>query len=79
MYSGAFETRPVNHQLLWLWPFSGMRTTVTVAAMLVEPAGAVSTTDYDRQSDVAAAYARWVRFAAAGRTFCSAGTLPLLP
>jgi hypothetical protein len=43
MYSGAFETRPVNHQLLWVWYFSGMRRAVIVTAM------------YDRQSDVAAA------------------------
>ena len=43
MYSAVFKSRPVRHQLLKVWPFSGMRRAVIVAAM------------YDRQSDVAAA------------------------
>ena len=42
-------------------------------------AGAVSTTDYDRQSDVAPAYARWVRLRIRRELFALWPLLPLHP
>src|ERR1700730_15446351 len=61
------------HQLLWVRPFSGMRTTVIVAAMLVEqlelfpPLITIGNRMLPQPM-------RWVRFASAGRTFCPVAT-----
>jgi hypothetical protein len=76
MYSGAFKSRRVNASIAVGSAFFGMRTTVIVAAMLVEQLEAVSSTDYDRQSDVAAAHARWVRLRIRRASFLVAATLP---
>ena len=64
----------------WLWvrPFSGMRTTVIVAAMLVEqlelfpPLITIGNRMLPQPM-------RWVRFASAGRTFCPVATPPVKP
>ena len=67
------------HQLLWVRPFSGMRTAVIVAAMLVEQLELFSTTNYNRQSDVAAAYARWVRLRIRRANFLLCGHVSVAP
>ena len=67
------------HQLLWVRPFSGMRTTVIVAAMLVEqlelfpPLITIGNRMLPQPMHDRFAYA------SAGRTFCPVATPPFAP
>jgi hypothetical protein len=57
MYSGVFKSRRVNASIAMGSAFFGNADNSYRSGNARRAAGAVSTTDYDRQSDVAAAYA----------------------
>ena len=61
MYSGVLKSRRVNASIAMGSAFFGNADNSYRSGNARRAAGAVSTTDYDRQSDVAPAYARWVR------------------
>jgi len=61
MYSGVLKSRRVNASIAMGSAFFGNADSSYRSGNARRAAGAVSTTDYDRQSDVAPAYARWVR------------------
>ena len=61
MYSGVLKSRRVNASIAMGSAFFGNADSSYRSGNARRAVGAVSTTDYDRQSDVAPAYARWVR------------------
>jgi hypothetical protein len=79
MYSGVFKSRRVNASIAMGSAFFGNADSSYRSGNARRAAGAVSTTDYDRQSDVAPAYDDGFAYASAGRTFCPVATPPVAP
>ena len=75
----------VSYQLLWVWPFSGMRTAAIVAAMLVEqlelfpPLITIGNRMLPQPMHGAHSWVVWVRLRIRRTSFLPVATPPVAP